>query len=123
MTRVDPISGGLRSAAGSITQRRCSCGSTFARPGTRSPIPPASSPATATGSPCSTTACVRLEYSESGEFEDRACQTVVDRAFAPAEFDVTETDDRLKIHTERLQLVYDKRPFSTHGLSVQAKGG
>ena len=66
---------------------------------------------------------VRLEYDESGEFEDRASQTVVDRAFPPAEFDVIETDDRLKIHTERLQLVYDKGPFSTHGLSVQAKGG
>ena len=66
---------------------------------------------------------VRLEYSASGEFEDRASQAVVDRAFPPAEFDVVETDDRLTIHTARLQLVYDKRPFSTEGLSVQAKGG
>ena len=66
---------------------------------------------------------VRLEYSASGEFEDRASQAVVDRAFPPADFDVVETDDRLTIHTARLQLVYDKRPFSTEGLSVQAKGG
>ncbi len=66
---------------------------------------------------------VRLEYSPSGEFEDRASQAVVDRAFPRAAFDVTETDDRLTIHTTRLQLVYDKRPFTTEGLSVQAKGG
>jgi hypothetical protein len=66
---------------------------------------------------------VRLEYSASGEFEDRASQAVVDRAFPRAEFEVTETDDRMTIHTARLQLVYDKRPFSTEGLSVQAKGG
>jgi alpha-glucosidase (family GH31 glycosyl hydrolase) len=66
---------------------------------------------------------VRLEYSASGEFEDRASQAVVDRAFPPAEFQVVETDDRLTVHTARLQLVYDKRPFSTEGLSVQAKGG
>ena len=66
---------------------------------------------------------VRLEWSASGEFEDRASQAVVDRAFPPTEFQVVETDDRLTIHTARLQLVFDKRPFSTEGLSVQAKGG
>jgi alpha-glucosidase (family GH31 glycosyl hydrolase) len=66
---------------------------------------------------------VRLEWSTSGEFEDRASQAVVDRAFGPAEFDVTETDDRLTVHTTRLQLVYDKRPFTTEGLTVAAKGG
>ena len=66
---------------------------------------------------------VRLEWSASGEFEDRASQAVVDRAFPPTEFHVVETGDRLTIHTARLQLVYDKRPFSTEGLSVQAKGG
>ena len=66
---------------------------------------------------------VRLEWSASGEFEDRASQAVVDRAFPPTEFQVLETDDRLTIHTARLQLVFDKRPFSTEGLSVQAKGG
>ena len=29
---------------------------------------------------------VRLEYSASGEFEDRASQAVLDRAFPPVEF-------------------------------------
>jgi alpha-glucosidase (family GH31 glycosyl hydrolase) len=66
---------------------------------------------------------LRLEYSPSGAFEDRASQAVVDRAFPPVLFTVTETDDRLTLRTARLRLVYDKRPFSTEGLSVQASGG
>ena len=66
---------------------------------------------------------LRLEYAASGEFEDRPSQTVLDRAFEPARFELTENDAGLELHTERLQLVYDKRPFSTEGLSVAAKGG
>ncbi|NUR08428.1 MAG: DUF4968 domain-containing protein [Nocardioidaceae bacterium] len=66
---------------------------------------------------------VRLEYSESGVFEDRASQLAVDRAFPAADFAVTDTDDVLTIDTERLRLTYDKGPFTTHGLSVVAKGG
>src|SRR5690348_1069338 len=66
---------------------------------------------------------VRLEYSESGEFEDRASQTVINRDFPGCEFQVSESDDLLELHTARLHLTYDKRPFSTEGLSVQAKGG
>lgn len=68
---------------------------------------------------------VRLEYSQTGEFEDRASQTVVNRAFAPCKFTVSEGGDRdgvLEINTERLQLTYDGGEFTTHGLSVQAKG-
>ena len=65
---------------------------------------------------------VRLEYDAGGVFEDRASQAVVDRAFPPVDFDVTETDGRLTIRTTRLQLVYDKRPFSTEGLTVRAVG-
>ena len=66
---------------------------------------------------------LRLEYAASGEFEDRPSQTVLDRGFEPARFELTDTDAGLELHTERLQLVYDKRPFSTEGLSVAAKGG
>jgi alpha-glucosidase (family GH31 glycosyl hydrolase) len=65
---------------------------------------------------------VRLEYSESGEFEDRASQMAIDRAFPKADFSVTDSGSQLEIHTERFQLVYDKQPFSPEGLSVQAKG-
>lgn len=70
-----------------------------------------------------TAGLVRLEHSTSGEFEDRASQMVVNRAFGPSDYTVTESDTQLEIHTERLHLVYDKGPFTTHGLSVQAKGG
>ncbi len=66
---------------------------------------------------------VRLEHSPTGTFEDRASQRVVNRAFGPTDFTLTETEQSLEIHTERLQLIYDKGPFTTHGLSVQAKGG
>jgi alpha-glucosidase (family GH31 glycosyl hydrolase) len=66
---------------------------------------------------------VRLEYDETGTFEDRASQTAVHRAFPVTDFTVTEKDGLLEVHTERLHLIYDKGPFTTHGLSVQAKGG
>ena len=66
---------------------------------------------------------VRLEYDESGTFEDRASQTAVHRAFPATDFTVTEKDGLLEVHTERLHLIYDKGTFTTQGLSVQAKGG
>ena len=61
------------------------------------------------------TGLVRLEYSDSGSFEDRPSQTVVDRSFAPTDFHLTEDEHELELHTDRLQLVYDKRPFSAEG--------
>ena len=66
---------------------------------------------------------VRLEYSLDGVFEDRASQLAVDRSFPPVEFDVRQTERLLEVHTARLHLRYDKGPFRTEGLSVQAKGG
>jgi len=66
---------------------------------------------------------VRLEYSETGTFEDRASQMVVNRAFGPCEFALSEADDVLEIDTERLHLTYDKGRFTSHGLSVNALGG
>ena len=65
---------------------------------------------------------VRLEHSPDGSFEDRPSQAVVDRAFPPADFTVTETPDRLVISTSRMRLRYDRGPFSAEGLSVQAIG-
>jgi alpha-glucosidase (family GH31 glycosyl hydrolase) len=47
----------------------------------------------------------------------------VHRAFPATDFTVAERDGLLEVHTERLHLIYDKGPFTTHGLSVQAKGG
>ena len=67
---------------------------------------------------------VRLEHSESGSFEDRASQTVREPRLRPAATSRSpRPTTRLEIHTDRLHLIYDKGPFTTHGLSVQAKGG
>ncbi|EAX0894360.1 glycoside hydrolase, partial [Salmonella enterica] len=69
---------------------------------------------------------VRLEYSPTGEFEDRASQMVLDRAFPPCDFTLTRgdgPDGQLEISTDRLHLTYDCGEFTTHGLSVRAKGG
>ncbi|HSE69716.1 MAG TPA: glycoside hydrolase, partial [Nocardioidaceae bacterium] len=65
---------------------------------------------------------LRLEYSPTGRFEDRPSQTVLNRDFPAVDFHLAENDEELEIHTDRLHLVYDKRPFSPEGLSVQAKG-
>ncbi|MDQ4055609.1 MAG: glycoside hydrolase family 31 protein [Actinomycetota bacterium] len=65
---------------------------------------------------------LRLEYSPAGRFEDRPSQTVLNRDFPPAEFELVEDRGELEIHTERLHLVYDKGPFSPEGLSVLVKG-
>jgi len=69
---------------------------------------------------------VRLEYSPTGEFEDRASQMALNRAFPPCDFTLTRSDGpdgQLEISTERLHLTYDCGEFTTHGLSVHAKGG
>jgi alpha-glucosidase (family GH31 glycosyl hydrolase) len=65
---------------------------------------------------------LRLEYSPAGRFEDRPSQTVLNRDFPQAEFELVEDRGELEIHTERLHLVYDKGPFSPEGLSVLVKG-
>jgi len=64
---------------------------------------------------------LRLEYSPSGRFEDRASQLAVNRAFPPAEFAVTESDQLLELETAELRLRYDKGEFSADGLSLRPK--
>lgn len=65
---------------------------------------------------------LRLEYSPGGVFEDRASQAVLNRDFPEVDFELVEDSGELEIHTERLHVVYDKRPFSPEGLSVLARG-
>lgn len=65
---------------------------------------------------------LRLEYSSEGVFEDRATQSVWNRNFPPVRFTCVETEDSLEIITSKAHLVYDKKPFSANGLSVQAVG-
>ena len=65
---------------------------------------------------------VRLEYSEDGEFEDRATQAVLNRDFPETDFRLSRTKTGIEIRTSRLQLIYDEKEFSANGLSIQVFG-
>ena len=66
---------------------------------------------------------LRLEWSPSGSFEDRPSQTVLNRAGERVDMKVRESDGTIEVITDRAHLTYDRQPFSTQGLSVQAVGG
>lgn len=65
---------------------------------------------------------IRMEYSRSGKFEDRATQIVIHRDFPVPDFRVVEKADSLEIITAHLHLTYNKQEFSKNGLSIQVKG-
>lgn len=75
-----------------------------------------------------TEALVRCEWSDSGVFEDRPTQVVVNRGFgSPVPIRLThqrgsDGQDWLVLDTSRLHLVYDGRPFSPQGLSLVVGG-
>lgn len=64
----------------------------------------------------------RLEYNEEGRFEDRATQCVWNRSFPVPPYQIFEEKDCLKILTEGVQMIYDKKRFSPNGLSLQVRG-
>ncbi len=64
---------------------------------------------------------IRLEYSESGKFEDRKSFAVVNRDFPKTQAKVTEDENSIAIETAALLLTYDKKPFSSQGLSIELK--
>ncbi|GAB2501935.1 glycoside hydrolase family 31 protein [Alkalibacterium psychrotolerans] len=66
---------------------------------------------------------VRMEYSETGEFEDRATQLVQNRQLNDSvSFDVKETEDTLEIMTSTFHLFYVKeKVFSPQNLHVDVK--
>ena len=64
---------------------------------------------------------IRLEWSASGEFVDRATATVTNRRFEVASFELEEDDEQLVLRTEHLLLRYDKGPFSAGGLSISLR--
>ena len=70
-----------------------------------------------------TPALLRLEYSDSGEFEDRATQMVIDRAFEPVDFTVHRTKHGIEIVTDGVHLSYDEQRFSPGGLYAHLGGG
>lgn len=56
---------------------------------------------------------VRLEYSESGKFEDRPTQRVIFRNFPKNNFTVTQTENLLQVISSYFTILYDKeKPFS-----------
>ena len=70
-----------------------------------------------------TSRLIRIEYSETGKFEDRATQIVVNREFGKPEINVKETDERLVITTEHCVLTYLKgRAFNKNSLSIRYTG-
>jgi len=64
---------------------------------------------------------LRLEYSPSGVFEDRATRLAFNRAFAEPEYESYFEDGFLHIVTKYLHLTYDEKPFSKTGLQISVK--
>ena len=72
-----------------------------------------------------TESLIRLEWSDSGEFEDRATLMAVDRVFLPSgavDYTTGERDGMLVVETPALRLTYDRKPFSKEGLTIVVKG-
>lgn len=69
-----------------------------------------------------TSRLLRLEYSEDGVFNDAATQTVLNRDFPETTYQLKETEDELQLMTEHLQLNYDRKQFTSHGLSCKLQG-
>ena len=67
-------------------------------------------------------ALIRMEYSESGVFEDRASQSVFFRDFPEVEFSTERSEGMLVIETEDLILTYrENQPFSGDTLWIKLK--
>lgn len=65
---------------------------------------------------------IRIEYSESGKFEDRATQVVINREFDVPEFSVKESNGELKILTDTFIMTYSKnRLFTQNSLYIRFK--
>lgn len=65
---------------------------------------------------------IRMEYSENGEFEDRATQTVINRDFEVPEYTVSDEDGLLTIKTECIEIRYTKKPFTKNSLNARFTG-
>lgn len=65
---------------------------------------------------------IRMEYSESGVFEDRATQTVINRVTDTPEFRVRESSGTLKISTAGMELTYHGGTFTKNSLSAKFTG-
>ena len=61
---------------------------------------------------------IRYEWSEDGEFEDRASTFALKRNLPTPKFELIETEERIEIITSRFSLDYDKKAFSPSGFTV-----
>lgn len=68
-----------------------------------------------------TSQMLRMEYSETGEFEDAPTQVVWNRDFETPPFTVRDKEERLEIDTEYFHLVYDKKEFGPNHLYIDVK--
>ena len=64
----------------------------------------------------------RLEYSETGVFEDRPTQIVWNRDFPPVDYTVKREATGIRVRTAHMQIVYDEKPFSPQGLCITLHG-
>ncbi|GEN91795.1 DUF4968 domain-containing protein [Tetragenococcus koreensis] len=69
-----------------------------------------------------TSKLVRIEYSESNQFEDAQTKMVLNRNFQTPDYKVYDSEHSLKIVTKDLIVKYNKREFSPYGLSVELNG-
>lgn len=65
---------------------------------------------------------LRYEWAEDGVFEDRASTFAVNRKLSTPKFRVVESDNKLDIISPTFHLSYDKKRFSTNGLSASIAG-
>ncbi|KAH8899028.1 glycoside hydrolase family 31 protein [Thozetella sp. PMI_491] len=66
---------------------------------------------------------VRYEWSEDGGFEDRASTFAIFRDFPVPDFRVVDEEDNLEIITKHFHLTYDKKAFSSEGLTLVVSDG
>ena len=61
---------------------------------------------------------LRYEWSEDGNFEDRASAFAINRNFPAPEFTVSDTKHQLEIRSRNFHITYDKKRFSRSGFII-----
>ncbi|MDU3960597.1 MAG: alpha-glucosidase domain-containing protein, partial [Lactococcus lactis] len=64
---------------------------------------------------------IRIEYSETGEFEDRMTQMVQNREFSEVNFDIIEKEETIEIITSTVHLYYNGGEFTNASLFADVK--
>ncbi len=64
---------------------------------------------------------IRIEYSETGEFEERMTQMVQNREFSEVNFDIIEKEETIEIITSTVHLYYNGGEFTNASLFADVK--